>query len=145
MELQVLEAFNVFQTYPTRQYIYDGTIQTFNSKGEYENGVIFVQVKATDKIQYSSKNKGYILRLDKRDLDLWFHEGYPVAIVLFDAKGRNGYYIELHHYFEKNKLILRNIGDTRTVFIPKENIFDPAGVKKLQTLKNKTHERIKGI
>jgi Domain of unknown function (DUF4365) len=145
VEWQVLKAKAVFQRYPIRQYSYDATIHTFSEEGDYENGKVFVQIKATDKLVYSRKNKGYQVRLDVRDLDLWLDEVFPVIVVIFDAEKERGFFIDLRRYFEENKIILQNIHKSKLVFVPKQNLLTPTVIQNYQTIKNKIYERIKGI
>ena len=57
--------------------------------------------------QYSERNKGYRLPLSKQDLELWLNETSPVIIVMYDAFIDSGYFVELHGYFQKNRL--RNV------------------------------------
>ncbi|HFA49011.1 MAG TPA: DUF4365 domain-containing protein [Bacteroidetes bacterium] len=139
VEKQVLLANGIFERYNFRQYSYDGHIFTFNPKGEMEGGFMFVQLKATDKLKFSTKNNGYILQLDKRDLDLWIAEKLPVIVVLYDAENDLALYIELETYFKENRILLKEINKFMRVFIPKENVFTFGIVDKIRTIKNKTY------
>ncbi|HFA50893.1 MAG TPA: DUF4365 domain-containing protein [Bacteroidetes bacterium] len=125
VEKQVLLAFHIFRRYSLRDYSYDGTISTFNEKGEAEAGMMFVQVKATEKPWFSKRNGGFSLSLSKRDIELWLDESYPVIVVLYDAQNDVGYYVELHSYFRKNRIALQNINKEKTIFIKRENLFSP--------------------
>ena len=145
VERIVLEAFCTMRRYVERDYSYDATIRSFNSHGEPENGEFCVQVKATDKLRYSEKRKGFILRLEKRDLELWLDEVFPVQVVLYDANNQKGYFVELHDYFSKHQLLLKNIHKSKSVYIPIENRFLPKTIKKYQSVKNRINERIKSL
>ncbi len=136
VEKQVLLAFCMLRKYDFRDYGYDGTITTFHENGEIETGIIYVQVKATEKLAYSKKGTGFSLPLAKRDLELWIYETSPVVVVCYDASTDEGYFVELHSYFQKNRLTLRNINKTMTVFIDPANKFGPDAVSKLRVLKN---------
>ena len=145
VECQVLEAFCMFRFYFGRQYSYDATIETFGKNGEAENGLYYVQVKATEHLHYSRKNKGYELRLDIRDLDLWINEASPVLVVLYDALKKRAFYVHLQSYFEKHRELLKSIHKTKTVFIPVKNRFKPQVVKDFQRIKNDHYDRIARI
>jgi hypothetical protein len=50
-------------------YGYDGIIFTFDSKGEIENGNIFVQLKATDFISRHKRQNGIAFSVSKKDIN----------------------------------------------------------------------------
>ena len=58
---------------------------TYGADGEVENGLIYVQLKATDKIGRRPKKHRVPFRVLKQDVDLWEDEPFPVYLVLFDA------------------------------------------------------------
>ena len=145
VEKQALLAFCTFISYPSRHYSYDAIIETFNVDGEQENGEIFVQVKATDHLNYSQKNNAYEIELEKRDLELWLDQPFPILIVLYDAMGDCGYFVDLKKYFKENKLALESIQKFKTVFIPASNRFDADVAGMYRKIKNGIYEKIKGI
>jgi hypothetical protein len=128
-----------------RDYGYDAAIRTFLETGEAENGEFYIQVKATDGIKYSRKHQGYELTLEKRDLELWLSETTPVIIVLFDALRNRGFFLNLHEYFTRNRLVLKEIHKYKQVFINSKNIFTPEVVRQIRQLKNINYETAKGI
>jgi hypothetical protein len=85
-------------------YGYDGSIVTFNSKGEVENGVIYIQLKATDKIKKGKTAHSAEFRVDKRDLAYWGDEPFPVYFILFDAKSERAYWIYFQKFVQAKKL-----------------------------------------
>ncbi len=139
VEKQALLAFCTFERYRQQQYTYDGHIFTFAENGEMENEVIFVQVKATDSLKYSKKHKGYQLRIDTRDMELWGIEGLPILLVLYDAKNEVGYFIEMGEYFRKNRQVLKNLPKFRLVFLSPDNHFTPEAIKIYQAIKNQSY------
>jgi Domain of unknown function (DUF4365) len=137
VEKQVLEAFCTMERFFQGDYGYDAYVRTFNEAGEVENGEFFIQVKATEKLNYSRKHKGYELALEKRDLELWLNEKSPVIVVLYEASTNRGFFINLQVYFDENRLILRHIGKYKQVFIPTKNAFVPDVIREIRMLKNK--------
>jgi len=83
-------------------YGYDGSIFTYNSRGEVENGTIFVQLKATDHIGKYKRRKAFSFPIEKRDVDLWQDEPFPVYLILFDTTSEVAYWLYLQGYFETN-------------------------------------------
>lgn len=144
VEKQTLLARCTLQKY-LPDYSYDASIHTYNDLGEIENGEVYVQLKSTDKINFSKKRNAFTFDLSKRDLELWLYNILPVILVLYDAKNDIGYYIELKEYFQENKLVLGKINKFIRVFLPEENVFTIDGVKKLRNLKNRKYGIYEGL
>ncbi|MEM1120051.1 MAG: DUF4365 domain-containing protein, partial [Bacteroidota bacterium] len=69
-ERQVLLAGYVMTQVP-KDYGHDGIITTFDEDGYLEYQYIFVQVKSTENIKFSTKHQGFELTLSKKDLINW--------------------------------------------------------------------------
>lgn len=81
-------------------YGYDAFIITFTSTGLVENGLFYIQFKATDKI---SLNGDVIqFRVSKRDIDLWGAEAFPIYLVVFDAAAERAFWLHVQRYLEQN-------------------------------------------
>ncbi|MEI7594136.1 MAG: DUF4365 domain-containing protein [Bacteroidota bacterium] len=108
-----------------KDYGYDLNVYTYNSNGEFENGSIFIQLKATDRPKHDAKKTALTFSADKRDLRTWFDEPYPVILVIYDAKNEIGYWLYVQQYLRSLKgFDLNKIGDSFTLKIPKTNIVD---------------------
>ena len=90
-------------------YGYDGPIITFDRSGQIENSYMFVQLKATDKIRFSSDQKRVLFRFLKKDIRLWQDEVLPVYLVVFDAKRDKAYWIYFQKYLELKGIAASNI------------------------------------
>jgi NDP-sugar pyrophosphorylase family protein len=55
----------------------DLIISTYNAEGEIENGLIYVQVKATDTPIVPNADQRIPIVLQTKDLDLWLREAMP--------------------------------------------------------------------
>ena len=121
-------------------YGFDGEISTYRGNGEIEKGEIKVQVKSTDKIKLSTKQNGYVIDLSVRDLELWLSYLFPVILVLYDAKSDQGYYINVPDYFKNKKHHKAKDRKFVRVYLPVDNIFEPAAVQKLRKDKNLKYE-----
>ena len=141
----MLLAFCTLFRYAQREYSYDATVRTFNKKGEIEPDVFFIQVKSTSKIEFSAKHNGYRLELEKRDMELWLDETWPVLVVLYDGENDIGYFVELHEYFKKNRLILQDINKYKSIYLSADNVFTPETIIKYHKKKNNIHEIFKSL
>jgi hypothetical protein len=83
-------------------YGYDGSIFTYNRRGEVENGTIFFQLKATDHIARYKKRTAFSFPIEKRDVDLWKEEPFPVYLILFDTASEVAYWLYFQAYLEIN-------------------------------------------
>jgi hypothetical protein len=91
-----------FTIEPTRaDYRYDLTTYTFDTAGQYENGNVFVQLKATDKLNVDPTTGEIKFRISKRDILAWESEPFPVYLVAFDATHGKAYSTYLQRYFAR--------------------------------------------
>jgi hypothetical protein len=81
-------------------YGLDAWIITFAKSGEVENGMIYVQLKASDNIV--RKPGGIAFRVKKSDVDLWESEPMPVYLVLFDVAEERAYWMYFQRYAAAN-------------------------------------------
>jgi len=66
-------------------YGLDAAITTYSANGEIENGVVWLQIKATDQVKRRKNDATANVRVHRRDLVYWSGELYPVILVLYDA------------------------------------------------------------
>jgi hypothetical protein len=85
-------------------------------------------------LNLSEQNKGYIIDLSKRDLELWLDSFHPVLLVLFDAQNEQAYYTDLQTYFQKNRILLKNVRKFVRVYFSPEAIFDKLAIHNLQNI-----------
>ena len=79
-------------------YGYDLSIFTYDTSGQYENGNIFVQLKATDTLKVDQGTSEVRFRISKRDILTWESEPFPAYLVVFDARNAKAYSIYLQKY-----------------------------------------------
>lgn len=99
-----------------RDYGYDLSIFTFDPKGEYENGNIFVQLKATDKIKFL-KTGNVSFPISKSDIMSWESQPFPVYLVVFDAIKFNAYGLYLQRHFQASGITSAAM-TTRSIAVP---------------------------
>src|SRR5439155_4082722 len=66
-------------------YGLDLILFTYDPQGEVESGEIFLQLKATDRVQLVAKGKFIAYRLERTDLHSWLSQFLPVILVVYDA------------------------------------------------------------
>lgn len=129
-----------------KDYGYDLNIYTYNSTGEFENGSIFIQLKATDRPKHIKGKTAISFSADKRDLKTWYNEPYPVILVLYDATLEVGYWLYVQQYLRTVKgFDLRKIGDTYTLRIPKTNIVDQTAFATMRNFKSNTLKELSSV
>ncbi|WP_158258164.1 DUF4365 domain-containing protein [Rhodopila globiformis] len=79
-------------------YGYDVLSSPLTPMGEVENGLVYVQLKATNRIRVHNPSAWVLFRITKTDLDLWGSEQCPVYLVLFDAQAEVAYWLYLQNY-----------------------------------------------
>ncbi len=61
-----LEKFNA-------DYGYDAELYTYNKSGEFENGLVYIQLKATDNLEAKQLRSGKLsFSIEKQHLEIWF-------------------------------------------------------------------------
>lgn len=111
-------------------YGIDLNVYTYDASGEIENGTIFVQLKASDRLRYL-KNDTYISFSVKRsDLESWLKELFPVILVLYDAALDKAYWVYVQRYFESlPSFDLTSVGETYTVRVKLDSVLTVGAVK----------------
>ena len=135
IEFQILLADCTMQ----RQYYdygYDAFINTYNEKGEPENGTILIQLKSTDHLKVSEGKKAVLFDLDKRDLELWLFSDKPVLFIVYDALKRMSYWLDLQDYFKINRDKLKKVNKFVRIYVPLDNVFTDKIVQKFRKIKN---------
>ena len=130
VERFVLKSGHVVEKFEN-DYGYDLQVYTFNSNGEYENGVIYVQLKATDKLKLSGENPVYDF-----DIDLYINEPMPVVLILYDAKYEEAYWNILQDVVEVDEFYDLEHSTMRVKFPTKHKV-DIDSVDFWQDKKNK--------
>jgi len=125
-------------------YGYYLQIYSYDERGELENGVVYVQLKATDHIERYIREEGLSYALEKAHLDLWLTEPMPVIVILFDAQNEVAYWVYLQAYFEQKGISLPSNQKTFTIYFDQHNIVNQNAVKKWQTYKNNVLAQIDG-
>ncbi len=111
-------------------YGYDALLFTYSDSGEVENGNIFVQLKATDQISKYRTQKRFLFPVDKKDVDLWQAELFPVYLILFDASAEAAYWLYFQKYLQMREVRASGIkGNWLSVEMDAAQIVDEKSVR----------------
>jgi hypothetical protein len=126
-------------------YGIDLTIRTYNQDGEVEEGMIFVQLKATDHLRIHPTSNTIAWKIDARDLRAWLSEHMPYILVVYDAQADVAYWLYMQAFFAQQiNFDLATIGKTVTVYLKQENQVNPETVQILAQYKNKVMTQLQG-
>jgi hypothetical protein len=117
-------------------YGLDVAIFTYSRGGEIENGVIWSQVKATDRPQWLADGSAVAVRAERRDLLSWVGELHPVILILYDANEDTAYWPHVQSECGEGRVFrMAHTGHTVTMRIPRAQVFSEAAVRRLRRLK----------
>lgn len=92
----ILEEGHTFEEF-RRDYGYDLMMTTFDAAGYAEPGRVYFQVKSTEKPAILADSIAY--DIDIRDYNLWMIEQSLVILILYDARMRRAFWIDVVGYF----------------------------------------------
>lgn len=111
-------------------YGLDATIRTYSPKGEVESGAVWLQIKATDHVQWLRSKQSIRMRSHRKDLLSWIREPNPVVLVVYDAKKDRAYWLHIQHEMEGGRLFeLARKGASVTLQIPMSQTLDLKSVR----------------
>jgi Domain of unknown function (DUF4365) len=81
-------------------YGYDLAMLTFDERGYVEEGLVYIQLKATDAPTFMAE--GIAFDLDVRDYNLWVQEPMPVFLVVYEPTAERAFWLYVQDYFESD-------------------------------------------
>lgn len=118
-------------------YGIDLMVQTFNRRGEVENGWIPFQLKGTDRIKLVGGGSAVSCRIERADLRHWLNERQPVILTLYDARADVAYWLFVRgHFAGLAGFDMHRAPQRLSVAIPRRNVLDRAAMRHLARLKN---------
>lgn len=119
-------------------YGVDLILYTYDRYGEIENGMLSIQLKATDRIRHGKRQKAMRHSVSRTDLNLWLKEPMPVILVLYDAEGDLAYWQYVQAYFEDRSSHAGRAATSKsaTIHLPRANVLDMDAIQKFVQFKN---------
>lgn len=125
-----------------KDYGYDLQIFTFDH-GAFENGYIYLQLKATDAPNLVDGGGAISFTLDRADVYLWRRELMPVFLIVWDASQEVGHWLYLQSHFKKIEAFpLPPQQETLTVRVPTTNLLDGAAIEHFRQIKNRIQRQL---
>lgn len=120
-------------------YGYDLFLFTYDyggsEEGAYENGSIYIQLKATDHLETLADGKTIAFPIKCRHANLWRRELMPVILVVFDAQRDEAYWLHLQPYLKAISHRLTQDQQWLTVHIPNANRVNEDAIEAIRDLK----------
>lgn len=120
----------------THDYGLDASLTTYDARGGVENGVVWMQFKASDRPLRAGDGSLVAVRVERKDLLYWMGELYPVVVVLYDASADLAYWLHVQHEYSGGRLFeLDRAGVSVTLHISKECVLTVAVMREIRRLK----------
>lgn len=108
---------------------------TFDVQGYLESGVVWIQVKASDKLKKTRDASAVLVRVERKDLLTWMGEAYPVILVVYDAARDCAHWLAIQSYFAAEQRFGKLKGKTITAPIPTANLLNENAIRDFARLK----------
>lgn len=112
-----------------QDYGLDLAVFTFDADGMLEGGILWIQLKATDRLKTTRDGSAVLIRLDRRDVLAWIAESNPVILILYDAAQDLAYWLSIQDCFGDEHAFAKLHGKTVTVPLPSANLLDVAAMR----------------
>jgi hypothetical protein len=124
-------------------YGYDLILYTYDEEGYAEEGSLYLQLKASEKLKPSGEY--FVFDIDLRDYTRWTREPMPVILILFEASTRRAYWVYIQRYFAENlSRRPRHEAKRVRVRVPKRQVVNGAAIQTLRTYKQAVLNQLEG-
>jgi hypothetical protein len=118
---------------------------TYTADGEVENDLVLFQFKATDRLTKTSVGSAVATRIERRDLDRWLGETFPVILVVYDAQMDCGYWLYFQEHFGRQKNRPARDVEFVTIHIPIANVLEEDSIRHFAAAKAAVRAQTKGV
>ena len=123
----------------------DLMVKTYDGSGQIEAGYLFCQLRASDSVSYVDGGKGVSVAVDRRDLNVWVDEVYPVILVVYDAARDRAFWFHVQSNLESLGGIDRlKMSAFKSVRLKTRNRVSVKSVRRFADIKNEISARRKG-
>jgi uncharacterized protein DUF4365 len=117
-------------------YGLDLMLFTYTPRGEVENGFVWMQLKATDRLRWRRDRQALVVRVQRAHLLYWLREHYPVILIVYDGIREAAYWLHIQGSLGKGEVFrLRRTGTTITLHVPVDNIVNEAAMRRFAGLR----------
>lgn len=130
----------------THDYGLDLILNTYTVLGEIEAGEVYLQLKATDRLQTVSGGRAICVRIERPDIYAWLRKVWPVILILYDAQADLAYWIYVQaHFSRQSDLDLRRLSAHVTVHIPRTSLVDQDAIRTFARFRDNVRDPLKGV
>lgn len=116
-------------------YGIDLMMLTYNDEGEVEDGVVWFQLKATDKPKLRDRGHSIAVRVEHADVDHWRSLTMPLILVIYDASADRAYWLYVQTTnFRAGRRSKR--GGTTTLHVPTTQVVSPDAIRQFKRFKD---------
>ncbi len=122
-----------------QDYGYDLWLSTYDYSGGgdglFENELIYIQLKATDRPTLLADGETVALRVRREHLNLWRRAFLPVILVVYDASNDRAYWLHVQPYLRSSGSGLMGDQGSVTAHIPRTNVLNEDAIEEFRRLK----------
>jgi len=127
-------------------YGLDAIVQIHNADGEQEDGIVYFQIKGSERHERSHDGTVLAFRVSRRDLLHWLPAAMPIILADYDHADQAVYYLYVQRYFESlDGFNLFEAGQTVTVHIPVTQVLNATAVQGIAEALRAVMRQIQGI
>ena len=127
-------------------YGIDLVLFTYNEDGEIENGQVFLQLKATDRLSFLADEQTVAFSAERSHLELWLNEPMPCILVVYDAVSDIAYWQYVQAYFEDMPTFdLDQVGHTIAIHLPKHNVIGQNAIRLFTRYRDAILNQLDGV
>jgi hypothetical protein len=131
---------------PGEDYGTDVLVTLYDESGYLEPGSVFLQLKASDSLNYSINGSYISFRIEIKHYNSWMAEPAPVFLVLYDATKVKAYWLYVQEHFESRAGARpKKSAKTVTVRVPTKNVFTARTVDYIRDRNGAVQDQIKGV
>lgn len=109
---------------------------TYTARGDVENGLVFMQLKATDHLRWRKDRQAILVRIKRGDLVYWVGEMEPIMLIVYDAKQDRAYWLYIQGAMTGGQIFrLRRRGSTVTIHVPAQNVVNEDAMRQFARYK----------
>jgi hypothetical protein len=127
-------------------YGIDLEMTTFSRQGEVEEGKVFMQLKASDRLRLRPGQAAFSFRVERSDLVLWLAQPLPVILIVYDARKEAAYWLYVQSYFRRwAGFSLFTAGKTVTVQLPTSNVVNTAAMRRFARFRDRVLDQMREL
>jgi hypothetical protein len=118
-------------------YGIDLILFTYSPLGEWEDGNVFLQIKATEHLEVLRSGQAASFRVKRADLQGWLFHVLPVVLIVYDVSGDRAYWVHVQGYFQTDPgFNVFRLGATFTMHLPTSQVLTPEAVRHFGVLRD---------